>query len=385
MNAKPKLKIGLVFDDSLDSNDGVSQQVKVIGAWLSAQGHEVRYLVGETKLSNWAGGKVYSLAKNFSVKFNGNRLSIPLPANKHRIKEILAHENFDILHVMMPYSPFMSQRVINYASPGTIVVGTFHIFPSGPLAKIGGRLLRFWYGGKLRRFSQITSVSPAAQAYAKEAFKINSRVIPNAVEVARFKTNKTKKPDDKVKRIVFLGRLVKRKGCSQLIEAFARLQTIQPDAELVIAGDGPHRRRLEQMCQKLKIGDHVRFLGFIKESEKPSLLAGADIACFPSLYGESFGIVLIEAMAAGSRIVVGGNNPGYASVLGAQPELLVDPADTEGFSLRLHHLLKANQQTDELHRWQLQAVKRYDINIVGQQITDLYGQAIASNAKKSHN
>lgn len=158
-----------------------------------------------------------------------------------------------------------------------------------------------------------------------------------------------------------------------------------PDVELFIAGDGPQRQLLDNLCVKLKIANKVTFLGFIDEADKANLLASADIACFPSLYGESFGIVLIEAMAAGSKIVLGGNNPGYSSVLDQQPMLLVDPNDIAGFARRLQTLLKPSKQIDDLHQWQLETVAQYDIKIVGRKILNVYGQAIAQSSKKSHN
>src|SRR6266550_2304855 len=149
------LRIGFVFDDSLDSSDGVAQQVKTLGRWLSNQNHEVSYLVGETKLEQWAGGQVYSLARNRSVIFNANRLSVPLPASHSRIKAVLDDHKFDVLHVQMPHSPFMAQRVIKAASPQTAIVGTFHIVPSGLLASIGSRFLNLMYGRNLRLFDEI--------------------------------------------------------------------------------------------------------------------------------------------------------------------------------------------------------------------------------------
>jgi phosphatidylinositol alpha-mannosyltransferase len=82
MTKNRKLKVGLVFDDSLDKTDGVAQYVKTLGAWLSGQGHSVSYLVGETKMTRWQGGQVYSLANNASVKFNGNRLTMPVSSSK---------------------------------------------------------------------------------------------------------------------------------------------------------------------------------------------------------------------------------------------------------------------------------------------------------------
>src|SRR4051812_32795340 len=128
------MKIGFVFDDTLDSYDGVAQYVKTLGTWLSSQGHEVRYLVGQTKMIQWSGGKVYSLSKNQKVIFNGNRLSIPIAASSRKIKKVLAEENFDILHVQVPYSPFMAQKVIKSAGENTAIIGTFHVAPLGFLS-----------------------------------------------------------------------------------------------------------------------------------------------------------------------------------------------------------------------------------------------------------
>jgi phosphatidyl-myo-inositol alpha-mannosyltransferase len=376
-----KLSVGLVFDDSLDSTDGVAQYVKTLGPWLSKHGCRVRYLVGETKMTEWQGDKVYSLAKNQKVNFNGNKLSVPRPADKTRIREILKAEDFDVLHVMMPHSPLMAQRIIDQAAPGTAVVGTFHIFPASSVARFGGKLLSRWYGKKIKRIQAIVSVSPAAQAYAQETFGITSTVVPNPVDVSRFKVSKPANDID----IVFLGRLVKRKGCSQLIDAFYELLKVLPDSRLVIAGDGPQRQQLQKKCRRLGIAENVKFLGYIAESEKPKLLASAKIACFPSLYGESFGIVLIEAMAAGAKVVLGGDNPGYRSVLGQQPLLLIDPADAEAFSRRLALLLKDDKRAKQLRAWQTEILSQYDIDIVGRQIIGLYSGQIARLDKTGNN
>ena len=110
-NSPKKLSIAFLYDDTLDSNDGVSQYVKTLGVWLSRQGHKVSYLTGQTKMAEWQGGQVFSLAKNIKVKFNANRLSIPLPAPKSKINSALSN-NFDVVHVQMPFSPFMAGRVI---------------------------------------------------------------------------------------------------------------------------------------------------------------------------------------------------------------------------------------------------------------------------------
>jgi len=378
-----RLKVALVFDDTLDSNDGVAQYVKTLGAWLSAQGHDVSYLVGETKLADWSGGKVYSLSKNIKVRFNGNKLSVPLPASRRRIKRLLREEKFDVLHIMAPYSPFMASRVIKAASPKTAIVGTFHIFPSSRLSVLGSRILYLVLRPSLKRFGKIVSVSPAAAQFARDAYHIESQVVPNAVEIKRFLSKP--KFDSRIKKIVFLGRLVERKGASQLVDAFALLLKSDPEARLVIAGDGPKRAALEAKVSKLGIGKQVEFLGYIDEIAKPQLLAEADIACFPSLYGESFGIVLIEAMAAGSRVILAGDNPGYRSVLGQQPELLIDPSQTTRFAERLHLLLSDQDKIARLHEWQQASVPQYDIGIVGTRLVSIYNGQIARLAKKSNN
>jgi phosphatidyl-myo-inositol alpha-mannosyltransferase len=385
MAKNQKLSVGFLFDDTLDSNDGVAQHVKTVGAWLSRQGHEVSYLVGETKLTDWAGGKIYSLARNQTVYFNGNKLSIPWLSNKKRIKQVLSGHRFDVLHVMVPYSPFMSQRVINKAGPATAIVGTFHIFPSGVLSRFGSRLLRLLYGRSLKKISPIVSVSQPAADFAKKAYGLSSSIIPNPVDINNFTHASSGSSEAKSMRIVFLGRLVKRKGAQQLIEAFGLVSRHLPQARLVIAGDGGNRHKLERLAEKLRISDKVEFLGYIDESAKAELLASADVACFPSLYGESFGIVLVEAMAAGAGVVLAGDNPGYRSILEKQPLLLINPLNKAGFAARLQKLLTDDTLRRELHAWQASQIDQYDINAVGPQILKLYQTAIARLAKNSHN
>lgn len=381
--AKKRLKIGFVFDDSLDSSDGVAQYLKTLGKWFSLQGHEVRYLVGETKAKEWSGGKIYSLVRNQKVIFNGNRLSIPLLAKRSRIKRVLASENFDVLHVQMPHSPFMAQRVVNAASSSTAVIGTFHILPSGRLSSWGSRLLRLMYGRGLARFDKVLSVSEPAAKFAKVAFGLYTEVLPNVVDVQRFKAGY---PDASTKsakkRIVFLGRLVERKGSMELLKAYAKADL---GIELVIAGDGPLRGKLEAFVASHNLRNKVRFLGFIDEQDKPKLLNSATIACFPALYGESFGIVLTEAMAAGAGVVLGGNNPGYSSVLDNKPELLVDPRNTTEFAAKLRRLLSDSELTSQLHDWQVERVKRYDVNLVGKQLITEYGAVLAKRQDTGHN
>ncbi len=378
-----KLSVGFLYDDTLDSNDGVAQVVKRLGGWLTEQGHDVRYLVGQTQATEWQGGRIYSLSRNIKVHFNGNDLSMPVLSSRRKIRAVLASGQFDVLHVQMPYSPFMAGRVINMANKDTAIVGTFHILPSGWLSNWGSRLLKLMYGGGLKRFDLVSATSQPAAAFAGSVYGLLAKVIPNPINLSSFKPSKSVPSIDG--HIVFLGRLVKRKGCSQLLEAFLELTKTIPEVRLTIAGDGPQRAKLQKFVRKNNLGKSVKFLGFIDEAAKPALLASANIACFPSLYGESFGIVLIEAMAAGAGVVLGGNNPGYASVLADQPTLLINPKNTSAFAGRMAELLGAKAKTEALHNWQVKEVKKYDINVVGSQVLQLYNQAIARRHSKRHN
>ena len=384
MRKNPKLNVGLVFDDSLDSTDGVAQYVKTLGAWLSNQGHNVSYLVGETKLKQWSGAPVYSLAKNQTVHFNGNRLTIPLAADKDRIKQVIKNGRFDVLHVMTPYSPFMAAKVIDLAEANTAVVGTFHIFPANKLSVWGSHLLRLISHRSLKRFNHFVSVSPPAAGFAKSAYHIESDVVPNPVDIKAFSAPR-KKTDESDSRIVFLGRLVKRKGAAQLIDAFKLVSQQNPSATLTIAGDGPERVNLQSKAESMGLSQRIKFLGYVAEDQKSALLGDATVACFPSLYGESFGIVLVEAMAAGAGVVIGGNNPGYASVLGDQQDLLFDPRAADSFAGLLIKLLNDKNLRSALHIKQQKNILKYDIGVVGSKVMDMYLEAIARLDKNGHN
>lgn len=363
------LKVGLVLDDSLDSNDGVQQYVRTLGQWLQTHGHAVEYIAGQSRN---ASDTLHSLSRNVSIKFNGNRLTTPLPANTKTVQKLLADKSFDILHVQMPYSPLMAGKVITNASSKTAVIGTFHILPLTRLHRLGNKTLGLVQKRQIRRLDAICSVSPVAQQFAKTHYHLTSQVIPNMIDLSRWQSVVRVHP----KRIVFLGRLVKRKGCLELLRALATLPAaLRGDVEVLIAGDGSERRKLEAYAAKHGLTE-VIFLGYVNESQKLDLLASAEIAVFPSLGGESFGIVLIEAMAAGAGVVLGGNNPGYASVLADWPETLADPQDAVVFGKMIERFLTDASLRHSVHKSQQQAVKKYDANVVGTQILEMYKTAL---------
>lgn len=376
-----RLTIGFVIDDSLDSTDGVQQYVKTLASWLTAQGHDCHFIVPESKETSV---KVHALSRVVRTRFNKNSVATPLPARKRLIKQLFALETFDVLHVQMPYSPVLAGRVIAAMPQQTALIGTFHILPFGKRHRIANRALAKAINRSLKRFDQVVSVSDAAQAFAKESYGIDSEVLPNAVDTKSFVSKRSLQPHPR-KRIVFLGRLVERKGAAELLKALNVLQTLQPTVasgiECIIAGGGALRPKLEDYVKRHKLEHMVTFMGFIDEKEKPSLLSSADIAVFPSLGGESFGIVLIEAMAAGAGVVLGGDNAGYRSVLGARSETLFDPRDTKHFANTLFRFLQHEQLRHDVHRWQRQHVRQYDVAQVGRKLLSYYEEAISKRTK----
>lgn len=364
--------IGYVLDDSLDKPDGVQEAVVTIGEWMRSQGHEVHYLVGATdkrQLEN-----IHSLAKTVRVKFNGNTMGTPLPTSNKSIKAFLRDHHFDVLHIQMPYSPFFAAKVIKLAPRTTKIIGTFHILPYGKISQLATKALGGVLKSTLKIFSGFVSVSEPAAKFAKASFGIESQVIPNPVDPARLKVTKSQKSDRK--RLVFLGRLEERKGVLELVAAYRELLSQCPElvetTELIIGGRGPLAEKVTENLSKLPKNASSSVLGFVPEADKPNLLASADVAIFPSKSGESFGIVLAEAMACGSRIIIAGNNPGYASVLGDQPDLLFSPTNAPAFAKKIYWALQDSPKTRKLSKWLKTQAPKYDINNVGQQLLKLY-------------
>lgn len=373
-----RLKIAFVLDDSLDTTDGVQQYVLTLGQWLSGCGHEVHYLVGQTKRTDIA--HIHSLSRNVHVRFNGNRMSMPLPASKRRLKQLLERGQFDIIHVQMPYSPWLAHRIIGLCGRRTAVIGTFHIAPHSAVVRQAGRILGLWTHASLGRFDRLLSVSQAAADFASSAFGISTEVLPNVIDLTKFSTAKALPALRDCVTILFLGRLVPRKGCQLLLEAAVLLQKRDnlPEFKLVVCGRGPLEAELRRFVASHKLQRQITFTGFISEADKPRYLKSADLAVFPSSGGESFGIVLIEAMAAGWPVVLGADNAGYSSVLQAYPDLLFPVLDAVSLANKLAVFMSdANARQAALH-WQTSYVRQFDVGIVGPRLLEYYNQALHS-------
>src|SRR5688572_30587739 len=243
------MKIGMVFDDSLDKPDGVQQFVLTLGGWLTENGHDVHYLVGETKRSDIA--NLHSLSRNIKVRFNQNRMAIPLPARREPIRAVLEREKFDVLHVQVPYSPALAARIIAAADDTTAVVGTFHVAPHSGLVTAANRLLGAYLRRSLARFDAMMSTSEPARQFALQTFRIDSQVAALPVDTKQFRDAQPFARYRISKNVLFLGRLVERKGCRYLLEAVAHIcreGTWPEGARVIVCGAGPLAARLRDFA-----------------------------------------------------------------------------------------------------------------------------------------
>ncbi len=371
------MTIGIVLDDTLDTTNGIQQYVVCVGEWIRQRGHEVHYIVGESCRSDIPNMHVAS--KNVGVRFNGNRLSMPLPVNRRKLRDLLAALQLDVLHVQTPYSPFLAGRLVRAAPPELAVVGTFHILPYGWLARFGSDVLAKMSAKTARRFDAMMATSVPAQVFAREHYGFASTVVANPFRYDVFSVSRRgKRAQHTKKHIVFLGRLVARKGALELLRAVAYLreQSLSQTAfHVTIAGKGPGLSELKRFVAAQGLDTVVSFPGFVAETQKPALLNSGDIVVFPSVSGESFGISLLEGMAASRGVVLAGDNPGYASVV-ARRQQLINPRDTVVFAQTLARWLDDDSGRATMATIQRTHAAQFDIDVIGPKIEEIYAHAL---------
>jgi phosphatidylinositol alpha-mannosyltransferase len=247
--------------------------------------------------------------------------------------------------------------------------------PISGLATQASKALWLWTRRSWRRFDHIFSVSTAAQQFAREVFKVNSTVLPNVVDVARFADARPFPKHNKT--ILFLGRLVPRKGCMTLLQAVKILQDESglPHFQVVICGKGELMGALQDYVRRHSLRN-IEFTGFITEEDKPRYYATADIAVFPSTGGESFGIVLLEAMASGKAAILAGDNEGYRAVLGHRDSMIFNPQDSVELTSKLSYLLTHESERIEEASWGKEFTKNFDVSVVGQELLKQYNQVL---------
>ena len=375
-----RLVVGLVLDDGLDAPDGVQQYVLTVARELETRGHEVHLIASTTTRTDL--DRLHVLGRNLRVRFNGNELSSPLPARARDLDTLLGEVRFDVLHVQLPHSPFLAGRLVRRASSDVAVVGTFHILPESPVVAWGTRGLGLLERRTLARFDEVMAVSAPAAAFARSSFGVSSTVVPNPVDLARFPAPPPRaSDDDRPLRVVFLGRLVARKGPRELVDAAQYVidhRLVARPWRLTLAGTGPLADELTRQVGYAGLTDRVDLPGFVAEDAKAALLADADLVVLPSTGGESFGISVVEAMAAGGGPVLAGDNPGYRSTMAGLEDQLVAPRDRVAFGHALAHWLLDDEARARATERQRAAARRFAVESVVDDVEATYRRALVS-------
>ena len=376
------LKIAQVCPYDLDRPGGVQRHIRDTSAALGELGHSVTILAPRIgsgpALSTLAPNvRVLRLGRAHVMRFSGTRFeaSVAWGYQHRRLKAAMRAGAFDVAHFHTLWSPLLPMQAFA-CSPAASVV-TFHDTPPDT---VGGVLSKAALSAVSRmllpRIDQAIAVSEAPRSHLRPPSGRAIRIAPPCTDLRRFsgQATPTTAPDAKV-TLLFVGRLEPRKGVIVLLRAYRRLCREGLPVRLLIGGEGTEETALRQYVSRHALPD-VSFLGRFGDADAPGLYAACDIACAPSPYGESFGIVVAEAMAAGKPVVAAANR-GYSTLLAAHADmLLAEPGDADAMYRRLRALVIDPGLRRRLGEWARAEAHRYDCRTVAPDLVDVYRQAI---------
>jgi phosphatidylinositol alpha-mannosyltransferase len=317
---------------------GVTQHVLHLQREFQRLGHDVRIIApsSDRQLERHM-DNVYRVGRVTRVRANGSIARITLSFRlAHRARDILRNERFDIIHAHEPLMPALPPTILKYSD--ALNIGTFHAHRGSYYGYFYGRPL-------LRRISANLdgriAVSRAAKKFVQQYFQARYTIIPNGVDWKRYRdAEPMAELQDGRPNIVFVGRPEKRKGLGYLIRAYPAIKNAFPNARVVVAGAGDWERdRYHAFTESHGLSDIV-FLGQVADDAMPTLYKSADVFCSPAIGGESFGIVLLEAMAAGIPVVAS-DIEGYRDVISSGKQgLLVPPRNERALADAVCELLQ---------------------------------------------
>ncbi len=381
------LRVAIVSQAYHPAVGGVTEHVAGTARALHARGHHVTIVTSDfgddgddDRLRGDGAGirdgaTVVRLGRNFIIPFNGAENNITFGwALRRQLSALLAPGGrgaFDVVHVHCPISPVLPLLAIEIASSAKIpLVGTFHT------ASDSDRLIRLFRGalrGYVERLDRAIAVSEAAREYTARQFDVPIEILPNGVDLDRFApgTPRLDRFDDGVPNILFVGRFDPRKGLPELLLASARLASEGVPFRLILVGDGRLRAEAERLAGGALLG-RVHFEGRVGHDHLPTYYASADIFCSPARGGESFGMVLLEAMALGVPVVAT-DLPGHRCVVtDGSDGLLVPRREVEALAAALRTLLADAGERKRLGRNGLANASRYGWDSIAARLEEIY-------------
>ena len=373
------MKIGLVCPYTFSRPGGVQEHVKALYQEFKKFGQEVKIIVPRKSKTEDYGGDVILLGRSIEAGANDSIIDLSLAAKPLEIRRLLAQEQFDILHFhgLAPFLPFQILK----ASKATNILTWHSVLEGSKTFKyltVLRRMVNFYLK---KKFQGLILVSAICKNEIK-GFLGHQTVIPNGVDLQRFSPNLESLTEfkDGSFNILFVGRIEKRKGLIYLLRAFLLLQKKHYNLRLIVVGDGDQRENCELFVAAKKV-QNVIFCGAVSKEDLPRYYATADLFISPATHGESFGIVLLEAMACGTPVLGFANN-GYQGVLKEKAaDCLAEPRNVWELAEKMAGLLKDEKKREELREWGLKEVKKYSWPKVAEKVLDFYEEVLKKQGK----
>ncbi len=375
------MKICLVSDIYYPHIGGVPEHIYNLKLNLNRMGHEVKILTASfgndapftsKDIVRIGRGVKIMKSKSFSTITVGHAIS-------WKVKEFLDRENFDIIHTHGPLAPVLPYLALKHSKAFNFA--TFH---SAHDESIGYIIFEPILERYFKKIHGLIAVSEVAKKSMEQYFSGDYRIIPNGVDTQVFNPQIPVREELRARKpiVLFVGRLEPRKGLKYLLQAFPRVIKEIPDATLLVVGKGyldVYYKRF--VAEKLK--DRVVFVGYVSGQELPSYYASCDIYCSPAIGLESFGIVLLEAMAC-SRPVVCSDIDGYRKVMTDGAEgFFFKAKDPDSLSQRLITLLKGRELRVRMGEAGRKTAIRYDWQKVTKQVEEFYLEVIERERRQN--
>ena len=366
------MKIGLVCPYIYPDSGGVAQHVRFLYENLRLRGHDVRILTASHGPQRASEGDIIRLGVGVSVPINASVGTLTFsPRYLGQIGSMLDRERFDVLHFHEPFVPFLSLFLLRESN--SVNIATFHAFGGfSPSYEFGSRALRGYAG----RLHGRIAVSAAARHFIDRFFPGDYKVIPNGVDVGRYANAvPLARWQDGTPNVLFVGRHEPRKGLLDLLKAHRTLRQAGFGSRLLVVGSGPQEREARRYVLTRGL-QGVEFLGRVSDDEKAQLFRTADVYVSPATGGESFGIVLLEAMAAGTPIVCSDIH-GYKGVVRRGREgLLVPPRSPRELADAIARLLGDRALREQMGAAGRARAEEFSWPRVAAKVEDYYGFVI---------